>query len=113
MVVRDKYGIDNVVVEGDVRFAEIEFGANKELCNHLDITKLPTVNFYSQGDKVDGFPCGPKKLKVLLEKIAQFRDMSSRELQFEAEMNKGLALSAMVLKTLQHWTRTTQKFPTQ
>jgi hypothetical protein len=67
----------------------------------LGVTKLPTVNFYSQGNKVDGFPCGPKKLKLLLEKITQYRDMSSQELQFEAEMNKGLALSAMVLKRLQ------------
>lgn len=84
-IVRDKYGIEHVVDQGDIRFAEIEYGANTEFCQELGITKLPTVNIYANGEKIDGFPCGPKKYGLLLEKLDMYREMSADELAFEAE----------------------------
>jgi thioredoxin-like negative regulator of GroEL len=80
--------------------AEIEYGANTEFCQELGITKLPTVNIYSNGRKVDGFPCGPKKYSLLLEKLDTYLRLSHEELAFEAEMNQGAALADTVLSTL-------------
>ena len=83
---------ETLVQEGDIRLAEIEYGANTELCKSLGIKKLPSVHFYSQGTKVDGFACGPKKLKHMIERLQYYRSLSHDELQFEAEMNKGSEL---------------------
>lgn len=102
LIARDKHGIELVAKEGQVRFAEVEFGANKELCESLGVKKLPSVFFYSQGSKVDGFPCGPKKFSKLLSKVSDYRSMSPEELAFEADMNQGSDLANSFLESLQN-----------
>ena len=90
----------SVVEKGHFRFAEVEYAANTKLCKELGIKKLPTVFFYSQARKVDGFPCGPKKFPLLLEKISHYQGMSLEQLAFEADMNEGAALGETVLEEL-------------
>lgn len=99
-LVTDEGGVETFVDEGDMRMAEIEYGAHKDLCKSLGIKKVPSVHFYSSGKKVDGFPCGPKKLPMLLEKLSHYRTLSLPELSFEADMNEGAGLGATVLSTL-------------
>ena len=93
-------GSEEVIQEGEVRMAEMEYGANRELCKSLGIKKLPSVHFYSRGKLVDGFPCAPNKIGMLLNRLEDYRDMSPAELEFEADMNQGAALGASVLKEL-------------
>lgn len=100
LTARNKDGSETTVREGEIRMAEIEFGSNKELCKSLGIKKLPSVHFYSKGKLVEGFPCGPRKIGTLLEKLGRFRSMSPAELEFEADMNQGMALGESVLETL-------------
>ena len=64
-IVLEKDGSETLVSQGEIRLAEIEYGANKELCKALGVKKVPSVHFYSQGKKVDGFPCGPKKIAMV------------------------------------------------
>ena len=91
---------DLVVREGEIRLAEIDYSNNKELCQRLGVTKLPSIHIYSEGSKVDGFPCGPKKLPLLLSKLSDYRSMSPIDLSFEAEMNQGVELGETVLEAL-------------
>jgi hypothetical protein len=100
LVVKNKDGTETVVREGEIRMAEIEYGANQELCRSLGVKKLPSVHFYSEGMLVDGFPCGPNKIGMLLEKLMHFKSLSPAELAFEADMNQGLALGESVIETL-------------
>jgi hypothetical protein len=100
LVVRNKDGTETVARDGQIRMAEIEYGANAELCERLGVKKLPSVHFYSDGKKVDGFPCGPKKLPMLLGKLSFYKELSPPELAFEADMNQGLVLGESVLETL-------------
>eukprot|EP00429_Kryptoperidinium_foliaceum_P000157 CAMPEP_0176019372 /NCGR_PEP_ID=MMETSP0120_2-20121206/9356_1 /TAXON_ID=160619 /ORGANISM="Kryptoperidinium foliaceum, Strain CCMP 1326" /LENGTH=223 /DNA_ID=CAMNT_0017352445 /DNA_START=106 /DNA_END=777 /DNA_ORIENTATION=- len=97
---RNSDGTESTVREGEIRMAEMEYGTNKEFCKSLGITKLPSVHFYSNGKLVDGFPCGPKKIGKLLDKLTMYRSMTPTELEFEADMNQGSALGDSVLETL-------------
>lgn len=100
LTTRNRDGTDTVVRDGEIRLAEIEYGANKELCKSLGIKKLPTVHFYSQGKLVEGFGCGPRKINVLLDKLMRYRAMSLPELDFEGEMNRGMTLGKSVAESL-------------
>lgn len=100
LVITNKDGTETVVKSGEIRLAQIEYGANRKLCKSLDVKKVPSVHFYSQRKKVDGFPCGPKKIAMLLEKLSHYRSLSLVELSFEADMNEGSALADRVLETL-------------
>lgn len=80
--------------------AEMEYGSNKELCKSLGITKLPSIQFYSKAKLVESFSCGPRKIGMLLEKLSRFRSMTPAELEFEADMNQGIALGDSVLESL-------------
>jgi len=81
-------GKEIVVRKGNVRIAEIEYGANEEFCKALGIKKLPTVHFYSRGSKVDGFPAGPKKLPILKAKLAHYMSLDSKALSFATRMTE-------------------------
>ena len=100
LVITNKDGTETVVKSGEIRLAQIEYGANRKLCKSLDVKKVPSVHFYSERKKVDGFPCGPKKIAMLLEKLSHYRSLSLVELSFEADMNEGSALADRVLETL-------------
>ena len=100
LVVVDEDGSETLVKEGEIRMAEIEYGANRKLCKSLGVKKVPSVHFYSRGKLIDGFPCGPKKIAMLLEKLTHYRSLSHTELSFEADMNQGSALGNSVLEAL-------------
>jgi thioredoxin-like negative regulator of GroEL len=88
----------SLVKEGEIRLGQIEFGANTKLCKKLGVKKVPSLHFYSESKKVDGFPCGPKKISHTLERLNHYRSLSLSELSFEADMNKGKALGEDMLK---------------
>jgi hypothetical protein len=100
LAIRNEDGSETVVHEGEIHMAEMEYGSNKELCKSLGVTKLPSVHFYSKEKLVDGFPCGPKKIGTLLEKLTRFRSMTPAELEFESDMNQGMVLGDIVLDSL-------------
>ena len=100
LVVTQDDGSETVVRDGEIRLAEIEYGANRDLCKRLGVKKLPSIHFYSQGKKVDGFPCGPKKLPLLLSKLSEYKSMSPLDLEFAADMNQGMGLGETVLEAL-------------
>ena len=81
-------GKEIVVRRGNVRIAEIEYGANEEFCKALGIKKLPTVQFYSRGSLVDGFPAGPKKVPILKAKLAHYMSLNSKALSFVSRMSE-------------------------
>jgi thiol-disulfide isomerase/thioredoxin len=82
---------DEVLLKyGDVRFAEVEFSANAELCRTLGIKKLPNVHLY-KGDlgRITGFPCGPSKFSLLEETLGRFLTMTEDELKLEKTLEEG------------------------
>lgn len=93
-------GSEIIVREGEIRLAEIEYGANQDLCKSLGVRKLPSVHIYSGGKLVEPVACGPKRIGMLLSKISHYKSLSLPELSFEADMNQGLALGETVLETL-------------
>mmetsp|Transcript_11570 Transcript_11570/g.24406 ORF Transcript_11570/g.24406 Transcript_11570/m.24406 type:complete len:211 (+) Transcript_11570:143-775(+) len=49
-----------------VRFAQMEYEANEEICQLLDATKLPYILVYKRkGGKIAGFTCPPNKVGLL------------------------------------------------
>lgn len=90
-------GSSTLSKEGEVRLAQIEYGENTKLCKNLGVKKVPSIHFYSQGKKIDGFPCGPKKIAHTLERLNHYRTMSPEELAFEADMGLGKVLVGEVL----------------
>ena len=95
---------------GDLRFASVEYAANLDMCKSLGIKKLPTVFIYSRGQLVDNFPCGPKKMPLLLEKLEHYHGLSSEEIAFEASMKSGEQLGDAVLEQVIQ-TRQSQRPP--
>eukprot|EP00747_Dinoflagellata_sp_TGD_P096549 gnl/TRDRNA2_/TRDRNA2_166874_c0_seq5.p1 gnl/TRDRNA2_/TRDRNA2_166874_c0~~gnl/TRDRNA2_/TRDRNA2_166874_c0_seq5.p1 ORF type:complete len:424 (-),score=46.94 gnl/TRDRNA2_/TRDRNA2_166874_c0_seq5:607-1878(-) len=50
----------------EVRFFEMDYGSNKDLCQSLGITKLPFMEMYAHGQgKLDSFVCMPRHLERL------------------------------------------------
>eukprot|EP00428_Durinskia_dybowskii_P014172 CAMPEP_0170210108 /NCGR_PEP_ID=MMETSP0116_2-20130129/4650_1 /TAXON_ID=400756 /ORGANISM="Durinskia baltica, Strain CSIRO CS-38" /LENGTH=233 /DNA_ID=CAMNT_0010460603 /DNA_START=15 /DNA_END=716 /DNA_ORIENTATION=- len=112
LTAQNQDGSETLVLRtGEIRLAEMEYGANKELCKSLGVTKLPTVHFYSRGKFLEGFPCGPRKIGILLEKISRYRSMTASELEFEVAMNEGSALGDIVLETLDINVSSQKSFP--
>lgn len=81
-----------VVQHNPVRIAEVEFGANTDLCKALGIKKLPAVFFYSGGVKIDGFAAGPSRFGLVRDTVQRYAGMSPQELQFEAKLEQGKKL---------------------
>jgi len=86
--------------KGEIRLAEIEYGKNGKLCKSLGVKKVPSIFFYYRGKKLDGFPCGPKKIAHTLERLNYYRSLSPAELIFEAEMAEGSELGDQLLDRL-------------
>lgn len=86
--------------KGEIRLAEIEYGKNAELCKSLEVKKVPSIFFYYDRKKLDGFPCGPKKIAHTLERLDFFRSLSPAELEFEAGMRQGHVLGDELLKQI-------------
>ncbi|KAL7521054.1 hypothetical protein ACHAWX_005748 [Stephanocyclus meneghinianus] len=60
---------------GRVRFGEMEYDQNEEMCRLLNATKLPYIIMYkgSKG-KVAEFQCGPGKFQKLIDAVNEFAD---------------------------------------
>jgi thiol-disulfide isomerase/thioredoxin len=74
-----------------VNFASVDFGANKKLCQSLNINQLPTVQFYFKGKLLSSFPCGPKGFSTLQNTMTKYLEMDSRELEQQALLYEGQA----------------------
>ena len=84
--------------KGEIRLAEIEYGKNTELCRSLGVKKVPSIFFYYNGKKLDGFPCGPKRIAHTLDRLNYYRSLSPSELAFEATMGQGNTLGDTLLR---------------
>lgn len=72
--VADKVDESNQIVqEGKVRLADVEFGVSRALIKSLGIKKLPYIHMYkgSKGKLCD-FVCGPASFQVLVNKMNQY-----------------------------------------
>lgn len=98
-----------VTRKGEIRLGEIEFGKNAMLCKKLGVKKVPSIFVYYKGTKLDGFPCGPKKIAQTTERLNHFRSLSPTELAFEANMGEGLELGDELLEQLNSQIKDSQK----
>jgi hypothetical protein len=96
------YNHSQLLKRGDVRFAEVEFGANAELCRSLGIKKLPNVHIYKGTElgRITGFPCGPSKFATLEDTLERFRTMSDDDLKLEKTLEEGGELVDQILQTV-------------
>lgn len=98
-----------VTRKGEMRLGEIEFGKNAILCKKLGVKKVPSIFIYYKGTKLDGFPCGPKKIAQTTERLNHYRSLSPTELAFEANMGAGLELGDELLEQLKSQKKDSQK----
>jgi thiol-disulfide isomerase/thioredoxin len=105
----DKINEDGDIVEdGSVRFAKVEYGANVRLCKTFGIKKLPYVHMYKAPlGKITEFVCGPKffdeRLKTRLEK---YLSMSDEEIKFSRDMEEGQVLGDDILEEVKKLAQT-------
>lgn len=80
--------------EGDrVRFAECEFGANRQMCNSLGVTRFPYVHIHKgKAGKIGDFQCGASKFQQLVDKVNEYADASAEEIIFKQQLQKGDSL---------------------
>lgn len=91
----------NLMKEGDVRFAEMEFGANAQLCRQLEVKKLPSIHMYKgELGLVQEFPCGPKKFPIFEDRIARYRGLNDEELDLELRLEDGRELGDQIAAEL-------------
>ena len=88
---------------GRVRFAEVEFGANKRMCKSFGIKRLPYIHIYKgKAGRLESFVCGPSKFNSLLvEKVNEYVDMNDDEILLRREMEQGQALGDEIVQGLQ------------
>ena len=67
-----KYSADGVVRKGKVRFAEVEYTENKDLCAEQGVAKVPFVRFYKSGQLLTEFECPHTNFQFLVNEIEQF-----------------------------------------
>lgn len=105
-----------LIHKGQVRFAEIEYGANRILCKSFGIKKLPYVQMYKMSPdserlaslsvsdesdnfikgQIDGFVCGPAKFERLVaERVDRMVEtgISDDEKAFQKNMEDGQTLA--------------------
>jgi len=91
-----------LLASGRVRFAEVEFGANKRMCRSFGIKKLPYVHIHKgKAGKLDDFVCGPSKFQQLVDKVNQYVEMTDDEILLKRELEEGQALGNEIVKGLQ------------
>ena len=91
-----------LLATGRVRFAEVEFGANKRMCKSFGIKRLPYIHIYKgKAGKLEDFVCGPKKFNLLIDKVNEYVDMSDDEILLRRELEQGQALGDEIVQGLQ------------
>lgn len=92
----DKMDINGVVVDpGRVRFAEMDFNLNEDLCRRLDATRLPYVLMYQGASgtagKITGFQCGPSNFQRVVNELNQHAGpWEATEIRVEAAAKKAM-----------------------
>lgn len=81
-----------IVKQGQVRVASIEWTACTALSRSMGITRLPTVQFFHNGQMVGGVVAGPTKFAQVQQALDHYLSLQSPELDFEAEMERGKTL---------------------
>mmetsp|Transcript_19199 Transcript_19199/g.28758 ORF Transcript_19199/g.28758 Transcript_19199/m.28758 type:complete len:248 (-) Transcript_19199:1512-2255(-) len=89
-----------IVEEGKIRFAQVEYGANVHLCRSFGIKKLPYVQIYKAPlGKITEFVCGPKYFDDRLVKpLEEYLVMTDDEIQFRMNMEEGQALGDRIVE---------------
>lgn len=91
-----------LLATGRVRFAEVEFGANKRMCKSFGIKRLPSIHIYKgKAGKVEDFVCGPSKFHLLVDKLNEYVDMNDDEIVLRRELEQGQALGDEIVQGLQ------------
>lgn len=85
---------DSIVQKGNVRFAQVEYGANVRLCKSFGIKKLPYVQMYKAPmGKIADFVCGPKYFEErLTSRLDKYLSMTDEEIKFDSDMEFGQSL---------------------
>lgn len=82
-----------VISQGDIRFASVEWGSNEELCQDEGIVKLPTTRFYVNGVLKKEITGGAKKFhehKAAIEYYLQKQQKRNRQATSEDSLEKTL-----------------------
>ena len=92
----------NLVREGDIRFAQIEYGQNIQLCKAIGNKKLSFVQLYkTSSGKIDELVCGPHDFKEkIVKQINLFLASSVEEPVFQKNMEDGQALSDGIMSSI-------------
>lgn len=71
--------------KGGVRFYELSHktmaaqeGGSDFLQKH-EVNVLPLIHFYARGARVEAFPCGPRKIELLREKLEKWHGFAQKE----------------------------------
>ncbi|KAL3793078.1 hypothetical protein ACHAW5_002427 [Stephanodiscus triporus] len=81
-----------------VRFAQMEYGANEEMCKLLNATKVPYILIYKRDSgKLAGFACPPSKVQLLIDALHEHAlpsscDVDTSELELEQILSEGVEL---------------------
>ncbi len=83
-----------LIKKGNVRFAQVEYGANVRLCKTFGIKKLPYVQMYKPPlGKIAEFVCGPKFFEErLTSRVEKYLSMTDEEIKFDRDMEEGASL---------------------
>jgi len=81
----DRIGENGKVLErGQVRFAEVEFAANADLCRSLGVKRLPYIHMYRGSEGLlNEFACGPKHFHLVCEALIDYLKDNSKIRQIE------------------------------
>lgn len=97
----DIYDNDGTMMKrGKIRFAQIEYGSNIQLCKSFGIKKLPYVLIYKLGvsGPIDEFVCGPSVFKEKLEKkVDVLLSVSDEDIEFYSKMERGQTLGDTIV----------------
>ena len=77
--------VANPQLKQQLRFASVEYGANRKLCQSLNIQKLPTIQLYYGQDLFASFPCPPKEFKRVPALLSQYVTLHHDEMQRTVE----------------------------
>lgn len=98
----------NEIRKGNVRFAEIEYGKNVQLCKSFGIKKLPFVQIYkATHGRIDEFSAGPKVFKEkVTTRVEELLEMSDDEISFEKNMKDGEMLGDSIVSSIHEGRKT-------
>ena len=82
----------HVVKRNTVRIASIEWSKSRALCDSLGITRLPTVQVYSQGKKVSQLAVPASQFSKVRDAVDHLTSLPLSDLGFAAKMEEGEAL---------------------